>query len=541
MITASRITKKEASQARNKPCRTMLSPTRRMVLLAHGLLGAFLFLSIITTNRAQDPVCYDITSWSNFTQERCCHNYENPCQDDEFCLGVAVAVTDTSLECCDAFESCQGTKDLKRTLKTIKILSSFSMAFSCAAFLIVLTKIVTKLKENDVARCRKIHHYCNWLLLGCELFDLAFECAVLGVVASIGSKDFVENLDDAKCFTSDEDQEAISEVESLLDAYIGIAVTELVVDCILIAIHVFELNRHSAENDKEGDQAELFIGGLSIVLDISEFALALANIVLIVQIISGFEALHESMNSSPHTTSSSACIFDCCVAALITGTPTPQTTPTNKTTSAPSQSPTTPSPSKSNETPRPTTSPTSPPTQLPTERPTLNPSERTTVPGPTLNPTLPPTTRPPTTQPPSTTPPTSLAQDQLVALLSSVSLDDGEALQTPSTPQNNAVSWLAGNANLSTYSDAKKIQRYVLATLYYSTNGDSWTRNTGWLSDSDECDWDYTVVGSLCVSGSVAELDMAAKNLVGTVPAELALLSNSLSECQFFAYVADSV
>jgi len=46
----------------------------------------------------------------------------------------------------------------------------------------------------------------------------------------------------------------------------------------------------------------------------------------------------------------------------------------------------------------------------------------------------------------------------LTALLASVSLDGGTALQTPLTPQNEALKWLAENTNLDTSSDEQKIQ-----------------------------------------------------------------------------------
>jgi hypothetical protein len=84
---------------------------------------------------------------------------------------------------------------------------------------------------------------------------------------------------------------------------------------------------------------------------------------------------------------------------------------------------------------------------------------------------------------------TSTLQD-LVDLLSLVSFDNGAALQAPSTPQNNALLlWLSNNINLDAYSDEKRIQRYALATFFYSTNGDNRKRNTGWITDVDECDW----------------------------------------------------
>lgn len=130
-------------------------------------------------------------------------------------------------------------------------------------------------------------------------------------------------------------------------------------------------------------------------------------------------------------------------------------------------------------------------------------------------------------------PPVELPQE-LVQLLSSVSFDGGTALQTPSTPQNHAAIWLANNTNLDAYSDAKKIQRYVLATLFFSTNGDGWDNNTGWLTDEDECSWYNKANEAFCVNGSILELDMIdvdkGNNLVGTIPNELALLSTSVGE-----------
>lgn len=139
---------------------------------------------------------------------------------------------------------------------------------------------------------------------------------------------------------------------------------------------------------------------------------------------------------------------------------------------------------------------------------------------------------------PSTPTSASILQDT-AALLSNVSFDDGAALSTPSTPQNDALNWLANNTNLANYNDEKKVQRYVLATLYYSTNGDSWWRNTSWLTDKDECVWYNDAQGPFCSSdGAVVELTLFENNLVGTIPEEVALLSDSLGECLFQVVLA---
>jgi hypothetical protein len=116
---------------------------------------------------------------------------------------------------------------------------------------------------------------------------------------------------------------------------------------------------------------------------------------------------------------------------------------------------------------------------------------------------------------------------ELESLLIPVSLDNGTALRTPSTPQNNALNWLAININLDFYSDAQKIQRYALATLFFSTNGASWLTKDGWLSNSDECAWYSDADSSFCdENGSVKDLSLSYNNLVGTIPKEIALMLN---------------
>jgi hypothetical protein len=104
-----------------------------------------------------------------------------------------------------------------------------------------------------------------------------------------------------------------------------------------------------------------------------------------------------------------------------------------------------------------------------------------------------------------------------------VSFDNGTALKEQSTPQNEALNWLANNTNLNSYSNATKIQRYALATLFYSTNGTSWDKKDEWMSNFDECAW---VAVSCDDNGSIDTLNLDSNNLVGTIPNELALLSN---------------
>jgi hypothetical protein len=133
----------------------------------------------------------------------------------------------------------------------------------------------------------------------------------------------------------------------------------------------------------------------------------------------------------------------------------------------------------------------------------------------------------------------------LTDLLSSVSFDRGAALSNSSTPQYSALIWLANNTNLDMYSNKQKIQRYALATFYYSTNGDKWNNKSGWLSDADECEWYNSesfndIGGSFCRDGELVGLVMvevdtfSGNNLDGTIPNEIALISNSLEQMILF-------
>ena len=121
----------------------------------------------------------------------------------------------------------------------------------------------------------------------------------------------------------------------------------------------------------------------------------------------------------------------------------------------------------------------------------------------------------------------------LIDFLSNSSSGSEKALRNSSTPQYKALKWLAGDENLMHYADQQKIQRFVLATLYYSTKGDNWTHNDFWLSNADVCgkwyQFDNRTIN--CTSaGEVSSLLLASNNLVGTIPAEIGMLSNSLGE-----------
>jgi hypothetical protein len=125
----------------------------------------------------------------------------------------------------------------------------------------------------------------------------------------------------------------------------------------------------------------------------------------------------------------------------------------------------------------------------------------------------------------------TLSPEALRNVLLPVSSDGGAALNSSSTPQNKAFNWLAvNNTSLRTYTNESIIQRYALATLYFSTNGDTWENKAHWMDDGNECDrWQDTSNDTkiTCTdNGTLVELDLSSNGLQGTIPPEIGLLTS---------------
>jgi hypothetical protein len=94
------------------------------------------------------------------------------------------------------------------------------------------------------------------------------------------------------------------------------------------------------------------------------------------------------------------------------------------------------------------------------------------------------------------------------------------AQNNSSSPQAKALAWTMNHSQYPLY---RLKQRYALAVLYYSTNGESWVDNSRWLSDSYE--W-YWYPGSAAKNFRSSGLSLANNGLDGSLPTELELLTD---------------
>jgi len=114
-----------------------------------------------------------------------------------------------------------------------------------------------------------------------------------------------------------------------------------------------------------------------------------------------------------------------------------------------------------------------------------------------------------------------------------------EDILNDDSPQHMAFHWLMYEDNQYLCPDDEVIQRYVLAVLYFSTNGDSWTHcsagdvamdspcavgtETNFLADGSECDWYGVTCGG---SKTVTKIAFENNNLRGPIPDEISSLTD---------------
>jgi hypothetical protein len=115
-------------------------------------------------------------------------------------------------------------------------------------------------------------------------------------------------------------------------------------------------------------------------------------------------------------------------------------------------------------------------------------------------------------------------------LIASLVFDGGASMQVPGSTQNRALQWLIRTLGTADLPVQRLLQRYVLATLYYSMGGEGWIIQGSWLSEINECLWFESDNGApICADGEIIEIALDSNNLIGTIPEEIALLTKLTS------------
>lgn len=106
----------------------------------------------------------------------------------------------------------------------------------------------------------------------------------------------------------------------------------------------------------------------------------------------------------------------------------------------------------------------------------------------------------------------------------------GKDIYDNSTDEYAALAWLADSdpKHLDANSPIDEIlQRFVLANLYISTNGDEWANQLHFFSKKSVCDWNDKTSGVFCNSDQqVSKLLLPESKLNGTIPHDIGLLSS---------------
>jgi len=144
--------------------------------------------------------------------------------------------------------------------------------------------------------------------------------------------------------------------------------------------------------------------------------------------------------------------------------------------------------------------------------------------------------------------PTRSPEEHLLSLLPVDTQDDIH--QDEESPQTKAYEWILQDPNLEDLSDGRVLQRFALATLFYSTNGASgeWFSDDNWIAHNvHECEWyNYNTHGFYAIpeieedrfynvtnatapcggNGVYEHLWLVNNGLEGTLPEELYLLTS---------------
>eukprot|EP00545_Synedropsis_sp_CCMP1620_P004694 CAMPEP_0119008432 /NCGR_PEP_ID=MMETSP1176-20130426/3690_1 /TAXON_ID=265551 /ORGANISM="Synedropsis recta cf, Strain CCMP1620" /LENGTH=884 /DNA_ID=CAMNT_0006960759 /DNA_START=72 /DNA_END=2726 /DNA_ORIENTATION=- len=144
------------------------------------------------------------------------------------------------------------------------------------------------------------------------------------------------------------------------------------------------------------------------------------------------------------------------------------------------------------------------------------------------SPTVPPTTVP------SSPPSTNALLQRYYSFHDILRPMSGDLLDIQDSPQRNALLWLIeqdGAKLIPENTQKREIEeRYILAVVFFATNGPQWATKYNFLSSDHFCSWnaetlDDGINGAICSgSGYVAQLDLTRNNLQGTIPPEVGFL-----------------
>lgn len=162
--------------------------------------------------------------------------------------------------------------------------------------------------------------------------------------------------------------------------------------------------------------------------------------------------------------------------------------------------------------------------------PSSSPIAVTAVPTVELTPA--PTTAAPSNMP-SFAPTFQSNNTELFTILNSVTLSDVPIRSNYNiTIEERAAQWLVHDISRGwSGSLIRLIQRYALATIWFSLNGTTqWRNNTGWVTGVDECTW----FGVTCDDNNTAinQIDLKNNELHGELPTDIGLL-NGLIKLDF--------
>jgi len=143
---------------------------------------------------------------------------------------------------------------------------------------------------------------------------------------------------------------------------------------------------------------------------------------------------------------------------------------------------------------------------------------------------------------------TTTQKDRYKSLIESRMSSSSKMFDDMNSPQSKALDWMLNENNCSVNDeDEKWIQRFVLVTIYFSTDGPKWDKQKLWLQPNiDECYWNnnnnrrvsrsrhyHTANNEILCNTTTTMMEELVLNynsfsLWGTIPSEIVLLSDQL-------------